>query len=627
MSGLCMGIKLRERGIEDFLILEKSPDVGGTWHDNRYPGACCDVPSVLYSYSFAPNPDWSRKFSPQDEIKAYFERCAERFGLLPQLRLDHRGARGLGGRRGPLAGDAGRRRGARARSLVSALGQLNVPNIPGFSGSRTLRRASFHSARWDHDCDLAGKRVAVIGNAASALQFIPRIAKQAERFTSTSAAPTTSSSAATAPYGTGRSGCSAPALHAEAAAARWSTCAASGCSIRCCATTRAGCCGSGKRWCRDYREEEISRPGSARAADPGLPPRLQAHPHLRRLLQRLRGDTVELVTSPITAIDAQGVETEDGVERPVDVMIYATGFRTSAMHSAVDFRGVGGLSLQEAWADGAEAYRGVCMHGFPNFFMLYGPNTNLGSNSIIFMVERQVAYAVDCIDKLLKHTPARPGGQRCRTRAYNERMQGELAQTVWVASCESWYKNAAGKVVNNWPRSTARLLVAHAQPGFRRLRHACLRPVSQLPALLPGGREQSRSRSWRAAARLLADCRGSRDRCRDRAARGGFAAALPGLSWQPTEHPRPSPCCEPRCAAAGLPNLRPPSPWISPRPWAVPGPTRCTRRTRCTSWRGDRRGLVRGLRRGAPGGRLLVYGPSITTALTPPNPTRASTSG
>lgn len=467
MSGLCMGIRLARRGIRDFLILEKSPDIGGTWHDNTYPGACSDVPAVLYSYSFAPNPDWSRLFPPQDEIKAYFRRCAEDFGLLPKLRLsttveraEWREEEGLW--QVQLAcGEV-----LRARALVSALGQLNVPNIPDFPGRDSFAGHSFHSARWDHDTDLTGKRVAVIGNAASALQFIPRIARQAERlyiyqrsanyvikrgdraYTAFEkwlfrTLPVTQKFMRALIYLRGEA-LFYPVLrnNANRMLKLW------------------------EKWCRDYREEEIK--------DPGLRARLTPDYRLgcKRILisddyfRAFREPGVELVTAPITGMSASGVETDDGVERPVDVVIYATGFRTSAMHSAVEYRGIHGQTLQQAWVDGAHAYRGVCTHGFPNFFMLYGPNTNLGSNSIIFMVERQVDYVVDCIDKLLTHRLRALDINDRVERIYNERMQGELARTVWVASCESWYKNAAGKVVNNWPRSTLAYRWQMRSPDF-----------------------------------------------------------------------------------------------------------------------------------------------------------------
>ena len=455
MSGLCMGIKLRERGIEDFLILEKSPDVGGTWHDNSYPGACCDVPSVLYSYSFAPNPDWSHKFSPHDQIKAYFQRCARQFGLLPHLRL------GTGVTRAAwqendgcwlLTLDGGET--LRARTVVSALGQLNVPNIPDFPGREHFAGHSFHSARWDHEGDLRGKRVAVIGNAASALQFIPRIAEQVEQLFVYQRSANYVIKRNDRAYRDWEKWVFRHVPLVQKALRAFTYLRGEWVFYPVLRNNAGWLLRQWEKWCHDYRSEEI--------ADPAL--RAKLTPDYRLGCKRIlisddyygafRRANVELVTSPITAINEQGVVTEDGVARPVDVIIYGTGFQTSAMHSAVDYRGENGIALQDAWRDGAQAYRGVCTHGFPNFFMLYGPNTNLGSNSIIFMVERQVAYVVNCIDKLRVHGLRALEINARVERAYNERLQGELAQTVWVANCESWYKNAAGKVVNNWPRST-----------------------------------------------------------------------------------------------------------------------------------------------------------------------------
>ncbi|MEE4278886.1 MAG: NAD(P)/FAD-dependent oxidoreductase [Halieaceae bacterium] len=454
MSGLCMGIKLLERGIDDFLILEKSADVGGTWNDNRYPGAGCDVPSVLYSYSFAPNPGWSQKFSPQAEIHDYFRDCARRFGLLPKLRLNTRVERAdWDGDAGcwNVSLDSGDR--LRARCLVSALGQLNRPHIPEFPGCERFAGPGFHSARWDARLDLRGKRVAVIGNAASALQLIPQIAADAAQLYVYQRS---------ANYVIRRGN------RAYTAWEKWlfRVFPPSQRALRLFTFLRGEWLfypllrrdskllrRLWERMVDDYRREEID--------DPQLAARLTPDYRIgcKRILlsddyyAAFRRDNVSLVTSPIQAIDEQGVVTGDGEARPVDVIVYATGFETSAMHSAVSYYGEDGISLQEAWKNGAEAYRGVCTSGFPNFFMLYGPNTNLGSNSIIYMVERQVAWTVNCIDKLLAHElrslSVNPGVQQ----AYSARMQAELARTVWVADCESWYKNARGRVVNNWPRS------------------------------------------------------------------------------------------------------------------------------------------------------------------------------
>jgi len=467
ISGLCMGIKLRERGIRDFLILEKSPAVGGTWHDNSYPGACCDVPSVLYSYSFAPNPDWSRVFSPQEEIQAYLERCVERFELAPRLRL------GCAVERAHWCEDDGVWRltlddgsTLTARAVVSALGQLNLPHIPDFEGRDRFSGHSFHSARWDHDYDLAGKRVAVIGNAASALQFIPHVARDAAQLTVYQRSanyvikrndrayserekrlfrqyPLLQKALRLLVYLRGE-WLFYPVLRNNSRVLRWLW----------------------EKWCRDYRNEALDDPELRRRLTPDY--RLGC----KRILisddyyEAFNRGNVELVGSPITGMNEQGVCTEDGIERPVDVVIYGTGFNATAMHTAVDFRGADGQSLREAWREGAEAYHGVCMSGFPNLFLLYGPNTNLGSNSIIFMIERQVAWSVNCIDKLLSHELRALDVNAGVLRRYSERMQGELAQTVWVADCESWYKNAAGKVTNNWPRSTLNYWWHMRSPNF-----------------------------------------------------------------------------------------------------------------------------------------------------------------
>ncbi|MDP5052579.1 MAG: NAD(P)/FAD-dependent oxidoreductase, partial [Congregibacter sp.] len=339
-------------------------------------------------------------------------------------------------------------------SLVSGLGQLNRPNIPDFAGRDSFAGHTFHSARWDHDYDFKGKRVAVIGNAASALQFIPHIAKQVEQLYVYQRSANYVIKREDRAYKDWEKWVFRHVPLAQKAARALVYLRGEWLFYPVLRNSSSWLLRQWEKWCKDYREEEIS--------DQALRDKLTPDYRLgcKRILisddfyGAFTRSNVELVTSPITGMSENAVLAQDGAERPVDAVIYATGFNTSDMHSAVTFSGEHGVSLQDAWADGAEAYRGVCTHGFPNFFMLYGPNTNLGSNSIIFMVERQVDYVVDCIDKLLSHELRALDVNKRVQRAYSERMQGELAQTVWVASCESWYKNAAGKVTNNWPRST-----------------------------------------------------------------------------------------------------------------------------------------------------------------------------
>ena len=454
MSGICMGIKLQERGIDDFLIVEKSPDVGGTWYDNSYPGACCDVASVLYSYSFEPNPDWSRKFSPHDEIQAYFVHCVDKYGLRSRLRLtttvesarydDTQGIWTL-----QLAGGEQ----LRSKCLVSGLGQLNQPNIPEFLGAESFSGEAFHSARWRHDIDLTGKRVAVIGSAASALQFIPPLAKQVEQLTVYQRS---------ANYVVARN----DREYTVTDKSRFRRYPIVQKLHRLMVYLRGEALFyplmRAKSWLRarftqssmGYMEEHISDPALRRKLTPDYPAGCKRVLISDDFYQAFSRANVELVTSPIASISAHGVVSEDGIDREVDVIVYPTGFNSTEFLSGIEVFGRNEKPLSEAWAQGAEAYRGVSVASFPNFFMLYGPNTNLGSNSIIFMVERQVNYVVRCVDKILSHRLKSLDVNPTVMRAYNDRMQGELAKTVWVASCDSWYKNEAGKVVNNWPRST-----------------------------------------------------------------------------------------------------------------------------------------------------------------------------
>jgi len=454
MSGICMGIQLRKRGITDFVILEKSPDVGGTWHDNTYPGACCDVPSVLYSFSFEPNPDWSRRYSPHNEIKAYFNRCVDKYGLRSHLKL------ATAVESADYDDDSGHwlltladGRTLRSRAVVSGLGQLNLPNTPELPGAESFEGSQFHSARWDHSIDLRDKRIAVIGNAASALQFIPHLARQAKSLNVYQRSANYVIKRNDAPY--------SPAQRRRFARFPWlqklhrlAIYLTNEFFLYRVMRRRSIARPLLERMSRKHLEEHITDATVRSAFTPDYPAGCKRVLVSDDYYQSFNRPGVELVTSPITGIDSQGVLSEDGVSRPADVIIYGTGFKTSEMLSAVRFTGAAGVGLEAAWKDGAEAYRGVCVAGFPNFFMLYGPNTNLGSNSIIFMVESQVNYVVRCIDKLLSHQLASLDVNADVMRQYNARMQRELADTVWVARCDSWYKNDAGKVVNNWPHST-----------------------------------------------------------------------------------------------------------------------------------------------------------------------------
>ena len=466
LSGLCMGIKLQEAGIDDFVILEKSDGPGGTWHDNTYPGACCDVASHLYSFSFEPKPDWSRAYAPQAEIRAYFEHCVSTYRLGASIRY---GVEVVAARLEASAGEweLTLADGAtlRCRVLVCALGQLNRPFIPEFPGAERFRGPSFHSARWNHGVELTGKRVAVIGNAASAIQFIPPVAELAEQVFVYQRS---------ANYIVPRNDRAySPAEQARFRRCRWLL-----------KLSRLywymrqeflffGAMFAGslrhrliERMARRYLEQEIADPTLRRVLTPDYPMGCKRILVSDDYYQTLARGGVEIVPSPVTGIDERGVITEDGVERAVDVVIYGTGFRATEFLAPLDIRGRSGLRLSDRWKEGAWAHRGVAVPGFPNLFMLYGPNTNLGHNSIIYMVESQVRYIVQCIDKLLAHDIRLLEANEAAAARFNEGLQKDLAATVWGGECGSWYKNASGRITNNWPHGTLRFRWSMRWPDF-----------------------------------------------------------------------------------------------------------------------------------------------------------------
>lgn len=454
-GGMGMAIQLQEAGIHSFTIYEKSDGVGGTWRDNTYPGAACDAPSHLYSFSFAPNPDWSRQFAPQAEILEYLERCADDRGLRSHLRLHTAIASArfdeVEGRWHLRSTDGDE---FTADVVVSGLGQLNRPSIPDLPGLDTFAGTTFHSARWNHEHALGGARVAVIGNAASAVQFVPKIATEVDHLDVFQRSPNW-----VLPK---------PDM---AFTPRWKWAFRSVPGFR--AAYRALIYGLLESRFLAFRYNERCGPTfeasakkhlSRQVADPELRAKLlPTYPiGCNRMLisddyyPALTRDNVDLVTSAIDRIEPEGIVTDDGELHPVDTIIFATGFESTKFLYPLEICGRDGRRLDEAWADGAEAYFGTLVSGFPNLFLLYGPNTNLGHNSIVFMIEQQVRYILSC----LRATHAR-GAQwidvdKAIQDAHNAELQHQLAESVWAAGCSSWYRTESGKIVNNWPDFTFR---------------------------------------------------------------------------------------------------------------------------------------------------------------------------
>lgn len=461
-----MACRLRQAGIETFTIYEQAAGVGGTWRDNDYPGAACDVPSHLYSLSFAPKADWSRKFPAQPEILRYLEGVVDEFGLRPHLRF---GAELTEARWDEEAacwhlafadGTA-----ADAEVLVAATGQLHRPAIPAIDGLDDFAGNAFHSARWDHDHDLTGERVGVIGIGASAIQFVPPVAEQAAHTTlfqrsSNYVAPKRDPEFATWVQ------LLFAILPEVQRLYRWSI------------------------WLRFEARWVVFRRGSRlarlmerafrRQLAPLVSDDLPAEALLpdspigcRRILissdwypTLLRPD-VEVVTERVARVEADAVVTEDGARHEVDTLIFGTGFTSTEFLGPIQVIGRDGVVLRDRWHDGAEAHLGITVAGFPNLFLLYGPNTNLGHNSIVFMLERQVAYALTWIRRLVEDRSTSIAVRPDVQAHSNAGVQRALAGSVWAEACSSWYKTASGKITNNWPGPTVQYWWRTALPRPR----------------------------------------------------------------------------------------------------------------------------------------------------------------
>jgi cation diffusion facilitator CzcD-associated flavoprotein CzcO len=451
-SGLGMAIRLKQAGITDFLLFERAEDLGGTWRDNVYPGCGCDVESHLYSFSFALNPHWTRLYSSQQEIWAYLRRCARRFGLQPHLRWGHevKDARwddtAQHWRISTTKGDF------TATFLIFGAGPLSEPALPDLPGLDRFTGLVFHSARWDRTQDLGGQRVAVIGTGASAIQIVPRIQPAVSRlyvFQRTPPWIVPRGDRAISP----REQMLFRALPILQRAIRtriyWQReLLALG------MVYRPDILKQGERLARGHLEAQV--------ADPALRARLLPRYRMgcKRILPSddyypaLTQANVELVTDHIGAISERGPITDDGVERAVDAIIFATGFHVTDTPYAGMVHGNDGRSLAEAWRNGAEAYLGTTVAGFPNLFLCIGPNTGLGHNSMVFMIESQIAYVLDCLRTLqrlgMQSFEVRPEAQA----AYNALLQRRMRKTVWMTGCSSWYLAANGRNTTLWPGFT-----------------------------------------------------------------------------------------------------------------------------------------------------------------------------
>lgn len=449
-SGLGMGIRLRQAGITDFIILDRGSEVGGTWRDNHYPGCACDVPSRLYSFSFQPNPDWSRKYAPQAEIWAYLKNCVDQYDLASHIHCNRELGRAVYSEpdaRWRLECKDGQR--IECQVLISATGGLSRAALPAIPGLECFSGPAFHSSDWRHDIDLSGKTVGVIGTGASAIQFVPRIASQVKQLVLFQRTP---------PWILPRRD------RAIRQSWKWMY-------------RKFGLIQKLVRGLTYLQMESralgLSRyPVLLRIMEKRARWHIAASLHDKTLRERvtprfrlgckrvllsddyypsLARQNVRLETASIEKVQQQGVRLDNGEFVALDILVYGTGFQATSPVPAGMIVGREDQDLTDAWQAGPEAYLGTTVAGFPNFFMLMGPNTGLGHNSVVYMIESQIGYVLRCLETMrernLRSVEVRPEVQE----AFNVHLQAEFAGSVWTSGCDSWYLHNSGKNTTLWP--------------------------------------------------------------------------------------------------------------------------------------------------------------------------------
>ncbi len=449
-SGLGMAVKLKRAGREDFVVLERAGEVGGTWQANTYPGCQCDVPSNLYSFSFAPNPGWSQTFAMQPEIWDYLRGVADGFGIRPHLRLNCEVTASA------WEGETARWRietshgSLTARVLIAATGGLSQPSIPNLPGLESFAGVAFHTARWDHEHALNGRRVAVIGTGASAIQVVPAIQSEAQKVTVFQRTPPWIMPHPGRPVSGGerRMFRRVPAIQrAVRGAVFW------GRELYVLPFKHHRLSRFPERVARRHLAKQVSDPELRRKLTPDYEIGCKRILLSNEYYPALQQPNVELVAEAVVEVRPRGVVTADGREHEVDTIVWGTGFRVSEMPLGDLVRGRDGRLLADVWREhGLQALRGTAIPGFPNLFMLIGPNTGLGHNSIVFMIESQLAYVMDALRTMDARgatvVDARPNAQD----AFNDALQAAMSGTVWTeGGCASWYLDEHGRNRTLWP--------------------------------------------------------------------------------------------------------------------------------------------------------------------------------
>lgn len=448
-GGLCMSAKLKASGKEDFIILEKADGVGGTWRENRYPGAECDIASVLYSYSFYPNPTWDFKWAKQKQILDYLNRFTDDMNIRKHIRFgQHVSGAQFDEGAGRWSVKTADGTIYSARFLVTALGQLHHAKTPGFKGQDIFKGPQFHTAEWPEGVDLRGKNVAIIGNAASAIQTIPEIAKIAKTLTIYQRSANWIIPKRDRPYSRFEKGV-AKLVPGLSKLYRGFWFGVGEFLMYPMIRGRKRRSWLGRAMCRSEMKKFIKDPDMQAALTPDYPIGAKRILLSETYYPALARENVGLVNVPIKALTSEGIHAGDDIKRPHDVIVYATGFYTHPFYKDLPILGENGVELGEHWDGGAFAYHGVMTSGFPNLFMLYGPNTNSGHTSIVFKLENQVNYILQLLERAEGKTIRVNKDAEIR---YNEEMQTRLADTSWAKIDKSWYKTGE-KIDLNWPGS------------------------------------------------------------------------------------------------------------------------------------------------------------------------------
>jgi cation diffusion facilitator CzcD-associated flavoprotein CzcO len=453
-GGLCMAIKMRESGRENFVILEKDNEVGGTWRDNHYPGAACDVQSHLYSFSFEGKADWSHRYAARDEIQNYILDTTDKYGIRPFIRFNQAvNAAHFDEQTGTwdISTEAGDQ--YRARHFVVATGPLHVPSYPNIPGLDRFKGKMFHSARWDHSYDLKGKNVVSIGTGASAIQYVPQVAEEAGHLYVMQRTPAWVIPRDTRAYPKLEKGLfrRLPILRKlHRARLYWSN------ESRVWPVFHPSLARALQNLAKLFIRYQVKDKDTARKLTPDYTMGCKRILISNNYYPTFNRDNVDLVTEGVAEIRENSVITKDGRELPADCIILGTGFVVDPRIYMKDFdlTGRNGRRLNDDWQDASRAYMGITVPDYPNLYFLVGPNTGLGHNSIIFMIECQVNYIMDCLKTLERKQADYIDTTQQALEEFDQEVQNNLEGTVWTSGCQSWYQQADGRNVALWPFST-----------------------------------------------------------------------------------------------------------------------------------------------------------------------------